>query len=174
MENWSKKLELISNVVVILLAIVLGVALFTQYILPKQSTFPSNNTINFVGKELNIDGVDWSQNSKTIVLALSSNCGHCTTSLPFYQKLVRLTAQSNTKIVAVFNQPLKEGQEYLAKHGVQINEIIQKDFKNINVKGTPTLIIVNDKGIITDYFVGAVNESREADILSKLGIQQNS
>ena len=170
MESWNKKLELVSNISIILLAVILGITLFTQYFVPKQPATPNNYAINFVGKELNIEGVDWGKNPKTIVLALSNSCGYCTASLPFYKKLVQLTAQSDIKIIAVFNQPQKDGQEYLTKNGVQINEVIQSDFKNINVRGTPTLMIVNDKGVITDYFVGAVNETREAEILTKLGI----
>src|SRR5258708_29890642 len=98
MNHLSRKIEVLSNVAIIVVAVVLTVTLIRGYsskspaIVPE--TKPANNNsvlnnANLVGKKLSVPDVDWAKNGKTLVMAVQSGCHFCTDSGPFYQELAK-------------------------------------------------------------------------------------
>jgi hypothetical protein len=71
-------------------------------------------------------------------------------------------------LVAVLPQATEEGKRYLEGLGVDVNEIRQSSLSEIKVTGTPTLMLVNSDGIVTDSWVGKLPADQEADVLSKV------
>ncbi|MGB7209514.1 MAG: redoxin family protein [Pyrinomonadaceae bacterium] len=122
-----------------------------------------------VGQAVPLENIDWAKNQKTLVLYVSTKCRFCTESGPFYQRLVQENALKNVKFVAVMPQPVEEGREYLTKLGVKIDEVYQTPLQSIGVRSTPTLLLVNDSGVVTDSWVGKLQPEREDQVISKLG-----
>ena len=65
-------------------------------------------------------------------------------------------------------QPVSEGQKYLAGNGVRIDEIRQIRLNNLGVIATPTLLLVNDAGLVTQVWVGQLQPEQETEVLAAL------
>lgn len=92
MRNIHKKIELFSNIAIIIVALSLGGVLVSRYFLstvaaPKPSAVESDSLK--AGTKLQLSDIDWSKSEKTLLMVLSANCRYCTESAPFYQKLSR-------------------------------------------------------------------------------------
>jgi hypothetical protein len=56
----------------------------------------------------------------------------------------------------------------LNKLGLTGLEIRSASLDSIHVRGTPTLILVNDKGEVTDQWVGKLAADREDEVIQKI------
>lgn len=122
-----------------------------------------------VGEKLNLPNVDWAGNGRTVVLALNTGCHFCTDSAPFYRRLVeRVSSSHRVHLVAVFPQPQAEASKYLNGLGVSIKDVRTTLFASAKVSGTPTLILVNEKGVVSDVWAGKLVPTRETEVLNKL------
>jgi hypothetical protein len=174
----SKKIELIANLAVIVVACLLAIVLVKNYLFTRgrvnepantrQSENQSVRTENQLGKGIHLSSldVDWKQSNQTLVLAISSTCHFCTDSAVFYQALVQ--SKKNARVVAVLPQPVEEGRAYLEKLGVSVDEIRQLPLDEIGVRGTPTLLLVDTSGVVKDFWVGKLSPEKETDVLSRL------
>lgn len=166
MSGIHKRIELISNIAIILVAVMIGVIVVQKFVRPSKSA-PPPPTIA-VGSKVELAGVDWSKNHKTVVLALQKGCHFCTESAPFYKQLVEAATLKGVKIVAVLPQSGKDAQDYLTSIAVPISEIRQSALNSLNVSGTPTLILVDDKGQVAASWVGKLPTAKEAEVLAAL------
>jgi hypothetical protein len=165
MNSIYKKVELIANVAIIAVAIVVGVVLVKSFFFARKSQSISNIA---VGTKVALPGIQWATNGKTVVLALQEGCRFCAESGPFYQRLTQQAAAKGVKIVAVLPQPPAEGRQYLNSLGVPITDIRQASLSSLNVVGTPTLILVNDKGEVTAVWTGKLPTDKESEVLAKI------
>jgi thiol-disulfide isomerase/thioredoxin len=101
------------------------------------------------------------------LLALSTTCHFCSESAPFYQQLAKERG-SNTRIVAVLPQSVSDSKDYLNNLGIFVDEVKQESLNTINVRGTPTLMLVNGDGVVVDEWMGRLSVEQEAEVLSKL------
>lgn len=170
MKSLYKRVELIANVAIILVAISLVVVLAKRYVFsgpsPNEATgqIPSN-----VGTKLSQLDVDWSKSDKNLVLILSNTCHFCTESAPFYQRLVQTrTRQDTFRMSAVFPQTVSEGRTYLNGLGVNIDDIKQLSGSAIRIRGTPTLLLVNSTGVVTEEWLGKLPPEKENEVLARL------
>jgi hypothetical protein len=178
MKQISRKIETLSNVAIIVVAIVLTFTLIKGYssknpaAAPVPSPAVSNPTINsanLVGKKLNVPDVDWAKNGKTLVMAVQSGCHFCTESGPFYQELAkRQSVNSKVKLVAVLPQTVDDGRQYLDSLGVPIAQVRQMSLGSLGVSGTPTLMLADNSGIVIDAWVGKLDDSKQAVVLDKM------
>lgn len=121
------------------------------------------------GTRLSVDGVEWGSTSKTIVLALSSKCKFCTESAPFYQRLATfLNERKDVRLIAVFPQDVSEGKKYLDELKVPVAEVKQAYLSTMGVRGTPTVIIVDSSGVVTESWVGRLSADKEAEVLNHI------
>jgi thioredoxin-related protein len=119
--------------------------------------------------------VDWSQSDTTLVLALRKECHFCTASAGFYQRIAQQAAgQSNIRLVAVLPDSLADAKQYLESLKLPISEIKQSNLPGIGVQGTPTLILVDNKGIVQQSWVGRLPSDRETEVLKSLHLGQRS
>jgi hypothetical protein len=112
-------------------------------------------------------GVDWKKNRRTLVLAISTTCHFCKDSVPFYQKLG--ATGTDVKMVAVLPQSVTEAQQYLTGAGVHVDDVKQATLGALGVRGTPTILLVNDVGVVTDVWVGRLQPDQETQVLTALG-----
>ena len=167
-----KRVELLANVAIIIVAALLVVVLVKQLTATKtdQPTRPASARRELRrGDKVALSGVDWAKNSHTLLLVLQKDCRFCTESAPFYQQLVKETsARTDLKLIAVLPQTVDEGKQYLKKIGVDIADVRQVSPNEVNVSGTPTLILVNNEGVASDVWAGKLSPDTEPEVLSKL------
>ena len=165
----TQRLEVLTNLAIVFAAVLLSVVLIKNYLLPYYSKDGPRDFRVPVGAKVSLPGVDWSNNNQTLLLVLQRGCHFCTESAPFYQRLVRETAgRENIHLIAVLPQTFDESKKYLDDLGVTIEEVKQAQLDSIGVYGTPTLILVNNQGVVITSWVGKLSADGEAEVLRRL------
>ncbi len=122
-----------------------------------------------LGKELPLENIDWKRNKKTLILYLSTTCHFCNESAPFYKRLIEKYSNSeNVKIIAVLPQTVDEAKAHLDSLGVNVKEIYSSPLASVGVTATPTLLLVNESGIVTEYWRGKLKPDKEIQVQDKL------
>ena len=63
---------------------------------------------------------------------------------------------------------VEESKAHMDELGLTGLEIKRMPLDSIRVGGTPTLILTNDKGEVTDYWVGRLTSDKEIEVINKL------
>lgn len=168
----SGKIETTANVATIVVAALLTAVVVKTYVFPNtvaRSAVVASAPEVVKGKSVDgrVLGVDWKKNHRTLVLAISTTCHYCKDSVPFYQKLG--ATGTDVKMVAVLPQTVTEGQQYLSGAGMHVDDVKQVPLNTLGVRGTPTLLLVNDVGVVTDVWTGKLQPDQEAQVLAALG-----
>src|SRR5437773_4294265 len=141
MNSLIKRIELVSNVAIIVVAILLAVVLVRSYLFRQSSatqTSVSSTAAVRPGTKLSLPGVDWKTNGRTLVMALSTQCHFCTESAAFYKRIAEERAKAgNLRLLAVLPQPVTESEQYLKESGVTVGGVKQLRLDSIGVNGTP-------------------------------------
>lgn len=176
MNNIKGKIEVAANLSIIAVAILLCVVLVKSYLVPKaiiptpaQSSAAAPveaRTITQRGEQVRLAGVDWKTNGKTLLLALSTTCHFCTQSGPFYQRVAK--EHGDVQLIVLVPQAVEDGQAYLKRLGVSIDDVRQVPFDDLGLQGTPTLVLVDSNGSVADAWVGALPPTKENDVISRL------
>jgi len=120
-----------------------------------------------VGSAVQLPDVNWRRNKQTLVLVLRDGCHFCSDSAEFYRRLTTAVgAGRSTKLVAALPGSIDDSRTYLSGLGVQIANIRQSSLGQLQVTGTPTLLLVNDKGIVTKSWVGQLPANQEAEVIN--------
>jgi hypothetical protein len=167
--NPFKKIEAAANIAVIALVGLFGWTVLRGNFAPSSSpnlvAQPSGPKVGLSLNQSPLKDVTWAKNKSTLVLGLQTTCHFCTKSGPFFQKLAA-TASGNTKIVAVLPQTVEQSKQYLSGLGVHVDEIRSTTLASISVSGTPTLMLVDDKGVIRNVWVGKLPDEQQAEVLA--------
>ncbi|PYP91445.1 MAG: hypothetical protein DMG65_07630 [Candidatus Angelobacter sp. Gp1-AA117] len=168
MENTSPKplvrwIETAANVAIIIVAVAIVAVFAKNHFYPSQQPRPSISA----GAKLNSQPVDWAANGKNVVLVLSTTCHFCKESSGFYQRLTQDCRNAHTRTVAFFPQTPEEAQNYLKSESVQVDQVIRADFKNLEIGGTPTLLLVDGSGIVKKVWLGKLDDQKEREVLAQ-------
>lgn len=121
------------------------------------------------GTKFVLDGVDFSKNRKSIVLALQRTCRFCSESIPFYQELVKVAEfRDDLGFLALMPGESDENQAYLESNSVLRFNLIQVKLEEVGMNATPTLLIVNDEGVVLGSWVGKLSPEVEKEVIFKL------
>jgi hypothetical protein len=71
-------------------------------------------------------------------------------------------------------QSAEEGRQYLKKLGVEVGEVRQVSMGALGLSGTPTLILVDGNGTVSNFWVGKLSQDGESDVLSYLRSERAS
>lgn len=69
-------------------------------------------------------------------------------------------------MLAVLPQPIGDAQKYLSNAGVHVDEVRQVPLNTLGVSGTPTLLLVNEVGVVTDVWVGKLQPNQETQVMA--------
>lgn len=167
MSRFPKKVELVANVAIIVVSILLGVVLITRFVF-NRPLFTERAVLDNikVGTSMALPGVNWSEKNHHLILVLQKDCRFCEQSAPFYQRLIQQTAGRNDlQMIAVLPQDVDDSKKYLNDLGVSISNVKQVSPSSLGVRGTPTLILVNDTGVITHTWFGKLPPEKESEVL---------
>lgn len=176
-----KKIEILANIAVVITSVVLCSVLAKTYLFsaPKRAAAAETTALRSpapnspqrqslqAGRKIALPGIDWSKSNRTLVLALSTTCHFCSESAPFYQKLQQQNP-SNVRLVALLPQPVEDGRNYLTKLGVSLNEVVQAPLASVGVSGTPTLLLIDHDGAVTDSWVGKLSDGEAAQVIDRI------
>lgn len=165
-ENSIRKLETLANVAIIVVAILLSFVIAKKYLF-SQNEDKQKPSIS-IGMKLELPEIDWKQSPKTLLFVLQKECRYCSESASFYKKIVANKSNANNRLIAILPSNLDESSQYLETLGLKVDEIKQQQLSKINISGTPTLILVNNSGEITDFWIGKLNQEKEIEVLSKI------
>lgn len=170
--NLYKRTELLANVAIVIVALLLSVVLVKRFILDSnQPASPAAANQIAPGDHISLEGMEWVKSGHTVLLVLQKGCRYCTESAPFYQQLIKETANRNdVKLIALFPHSVTEGKKYLDEIGVSIADIRQVAPDQLKIGGTPTLILVNESGVAVDVWRGKLPPDAESRVLSKLKV----
>lgn len=169
MSVWYKRVELLANVAILVVAVLLGVVLVSRYLLPASSRPAGGESTRIKpGTKLSLPGVDWGKGDRTLLLVLSTSCRFCTDSAPFYRRLAQEKAgNGGVSLLAVLPQSVGDSQKYLNDLGVAVDDIRQASLEDAQVRATPTLIIADRTGSVIESWVGKLPAEKEEEVLSR-------
>src|SRR5262245_14577243 len=106
----------------------------------------------------------------TLVLALSTNCGFCQQSVPFYQKLAvfKNSSPARVQLATVMSEPKEEIEAYLKQNGIAADAVFSMPVAQIGVKGTPTLLLLDGQNKLVESWVGKLNSQEESEVIAHL------
>lgn len=166
---FAKKIEFFANVAIIIVAITLTAVLVKKFVFSEQPSASLPKESIAVGSKVDLPGVDWSRHERTLVLVISTDCHYCHESLPFYQKLSQETARrGDTQLIAVLPQDSATGEKYLESNDVAVRRVVQANPPNLGIGGTPTLLLVDRNGAITDTWFGKLAADQEQKVFGRV------
>jgi len=118
-----------------------------------------------------IPDVEYASSERSVVLFLSTTCHYCESSIPFYNKLARLTQESHGKwkVLTLFAESKERVEEFRARLHLTAEALPGTEFRRFGVRSTPTAILVDRNGIIDRAWFGA-SDAVDADILAALRV----
>jgi thiol-disulfide isomerase/thioredoxin len=106
----------------------------------------------------------------TLVLALSTHCGFCQASVPFYQKLAAFknSAPARVRLAAVMSEPKEEIEAYLKENSISADAVFSMPVSQIGVNGTPTLLLLDGQNKLVESWIGKLNGQGESEVIGRL------
>jgi hypothetical protein len=165
-----KKLDVAANIAVLCSAALLSFVLLTQYIVPSHVPSDRQQVGRAEGKTLTLSGVKWSAHKQSLVMAVSTHCVYCIRSIPFYQKLSAAAAshQLSASLIAVLPDDIPTSKSFLLNHQISVDQITQAQLSDLGVDGTPTLLLVDERGTVKREWVGLLNPDVEKQVISQI------
>ena len=175
---FSRTIEITANIATVVVACLLSAVLVKNYLLPTSSARPVQARSASVrpadavtvGTELSkrLPVVNWNRSGRTLVLVLSTHCHFCTESAPFF-RVIRDKVGKDVKLVGILPQSVAESQAYLNQEGVHLDEVQQISLDKVGVAGTPTMLLVNRDGAVTQSWVGKLQPDKQEQVLKIIG-----
>jgi peroxiredoxin len=163
--GFNRKLEVVANLVIVLC----GVLLTVRWLLPDLLAPSREETSIKLGTKLDVPGVNWSSNDKTVVLVLKAGCRYCTESAGFYQTLTRAAAESGkAHVLAVTPHEPGLARKYLDSLRLPIEDVRRANLGALNVSGTPTLILLDRNGVVRSVWEGKLPPKQESEVLRRI------
>jgi hypothetical protein len=99
-----------------------------------------------------VPAVDLKAGPSTLVIWVSSRCGACTASMPFYRQLTAGTHRA--RLVVMGQEPVDLLQDYVDAFGVRPAQVISTGDSSLKFVGTPTLLLIGQDSIVRSVWYG--------------------
>lgn len=101
---------------------------------------------------------------KVMLIALQEGCHFCKESMPFYKKLVSDFRSTKGAMHLVFALPTSTGKEYLKQNGIDTADVRGVPLNQLEVGGTPTIIMLDAQHKISSFWVGKLPETKQNEV----------
>ena len=160
----SRYLTNASNLAIVIAAIVIVAATY----LPRRVVSNTRTGVPASGDKLRgISGVSYADANVTAVLFLRSGCQYCNDSMGFYRRLAASVhdQRRQRRIIALTTaDDAASLRSHLDANGVRVDSVRVEQSLRFGVTGTPTLILVNNAGVVIRSFSGRLNPSDEEEV----------
>lgn len=104
-----------------------------------------------------------------VVLHLSTDCTYCVKSVPFYRRIAAASERSRGRLViAAHFTGVKPGKEFLAANDLADVTDLGPVPAGLSTGLVPTLLLTDANGRIVKAWVGYLDESQQALVLSEI------
>ena len=159
----TRRFELVANVCVA------AVAAAILYVVVSSSTAKSlPEPFARPGASLELAGVDWRENRRTLVLFIQEHCEDCEKSAPFHKRAIEEARKEAAKILAVLPVRSTDAVRYADELGVKPADVVAADVPSLGVHKLPSIAIIGGSGKIQRIWVGKLNERQEKDVFKTL------
>jgi len=165
MERSSKSLRRFLEVSANLGIVIVALIIVGNFVASKWRTKRDVDTIK-TGSQVSLSGVKWEDGS-TLVLALQRGCRYCDESAPFYRRLRQQRSGTEPRLIAVVPGDKAEVGKYLEGLGVVVDGIVNASLSDIHVSATPTLVLVDRSGRVSNVWVGKLDSNRENEVIQR-------
>jgi|SRR5579863_4018303 len=159
------KLETATHVFLIGLCCLSGGVLIEQrfFSKPDAEVAPSRQ---LVGREVQLAGADWQTAPVSVLLQLSSTCRFCNESMPFYRQLMaaRQTAGAKVPVIVASADAVAVMRQHLQEQQLAVDKVLHS--RDTFGTGTPTVYVVDSKGVVKRAFVGKLDAAGEKQLLA--------
>jgi hypothetical protein len=167
------KIEVVANVLVILLAVVIG----SVYLRDRLSVHGSAPNEVKAGDRLpRLAGWDWSAHDRSLVLVLKKGCHFCEDSAPFYQRLAahQRAEAKDVAIVAVFPDNPDAVREAVQTDGLVVHVLPGVPLEILKVSATPSVLLVDKSGTVLNAWIGMLSPKQELEVMRALACPSNT
>jgi hypothetical protein len=156
--------EYVTNAAVLAVAIVVLATYFT-----KAHTGPTSGQGRVLrGAHIDLTKFGVTPAKLNIVLALSTTCHFCEENTDFYRDLAQIPTAGKTRLFAVFPQKAADATLYLDQHGIRVDSIRSSPLSDYKVSATPTILLVDERGTVTDSWVGSLEKDQRSKVLDEV------
>lgn len=162
-------LEVITNIAVLLVALLL-LGNFAWVHLAKQPVPRVEGGLRKGDAFSLLPGVDYGKSSRTLVIALSSNCERCNESLPFFKQLLQTSVGRSdaARVVAIFPETREEVWRYIYEQQLTVNAIPGINYRALNLPGTPSAVLISNEGRVLNFWIGKPSKDSEKEIMDSV------
>jgi hypothetical protein len=160
------RLETATHVFLIVLCCLAGGLLIEQrFFSDKDSALPDGPDL--VGREIHLPGADWRAAPVSVLLQISSTCHFCNESMPFYRQLLaaRQASAAKVPVIVASADAVAVIAQHLADEQVSVDKVLHSRMEGF-APVTPTVYIVDSKGMVKRAFVGELDSSGQKELLS--------
>ena len=149
---------------------VIGVCCLAGGLLIEQRFFPQDDAAaspprTLVGREVKLPGADWQAAPLSVLLQLSSTCHFCNESMPFYKQLTAARQSAKVPVIVASSDAVAVMRQHLEDQQVVVDKVLHSRMESFGT-GTPTIYIVDSKGLVKRAFVGKLDSAGEKELLS--------
>lgn len=130
------------------------------------------------GARFPLEGLDWTRSHQTLVIVWDQSCALCSESAPFYRLIEEnRTDPSRTRLIVLLGGDPNNATAYMQNLNLSFDEVRTaslRDLKPYGLVGTPTAVLVNDAGVITNIWPGSLTELKQSEVLRALQIRVDS
>lgn len=160
-------IESATNVAVLFTCVVLLTALALNY----SNKSPATRLQSGLRKGDTLEqqsGIDCRRTPQTLLIGMSSTCGFCQESLPFYKELAKTLSEhaGTTRLLTVMPERDDAAKHFLQQNGLQVDALTAVDLRKIHVGATPTLVLVNSDGKIIDFWIGKLSPDAQQQVIN--------
>lgn len=164
-------IEVASNVAVVVTALIV-VGSFAQSFFRPRPRVMLQGGLQKVAQLPQLPGVDFSKSQKTLLVAMDASCDSCRESLPFLNNLEeKLRGEpSGARLITVFQGGEEQATRYAEQSRLNVDTVFGIDFKLLDLNALPSIILVDGKGTVLDFWIGKPSKDTEEQILKYLGV----
>jgi len=173
----QKKLDIFANIAIILATILIGFSLIHQQIY-RAKTAKALSAAASMDKSITPGnylpppaGYQWGQHDRTLMVALRYGCIHCERNMQLYKSMQNQIEHGKTKtaLLSVFPDDSFVAQHDLDSHSLGgMPFIANVNFAKIHVVGTPTLLLVDNKGTILHSWIGELSQREQDEVMQDI------
>jgi hypothetical protein len=166
----SARLDMATNVAVIAVCALIGAELVSrQGARIFQKSQAAARAVLHVGDTIApFPGLDLSRTERTLLIIVRTDCGYCTQSLPFYRRLLSVSRSPDAQLAIVSAETQARLRTYLAGNDIRADLTLSVDARSLTVDVTPTLILVDRKGLVRRIWRGRLDEAGESEVVREV------
>jgi hypothetical protein len=148
--------------------LLIGVCLLAGGLLIEQRFFsPDDDTRELVGRQVQLPGADWQAAPVSVLLQLSSTCHFCNESMPFYRQLIaaRQSGAARVPVIVASRDAVAVMRKHLDEQQVTVDRVLHSGL-DVFAAVTPSVYIVDSKGMVKRVFQGKLDSSGQKELLS--------